>query len=259
MLAPEEEKFYQDFLAVVAQKWRPTKAAFYTLDPGGAVFRLKAQFGFTRGDRLAERLGRNEPLVNQIYEHREPTFINNVNQAGRLADAMIQSTSTRMLVAPLYLDGRIMGLVDMRDKAGRVAFSHDDALEVADLLRRFAVELRRLSDARAVGAILREPPPVVERPLDPPTPPSAMPSPLEKTSGFAAIPAVTSGIYRRAPQPPLRLRAGRHRAAGRGGAHAAPRRGDARARRRPAPRGGAGRRASRRARPSSSSSTFRPA
>ena len=40
MLAPEEEKFYQDFLAVVAQKWRPAKAAFYTLDPGGAVFRL---------------------------------------------------------------------------------------------------------------------------------------------------------------------------------------------------------------------------
>ena len=202
MLAPEDEKFYQDFLAVVAQKWRPAKAAFYTLDPGGAVFRLKAQFGFTRGDRLADRMGRNEPLVNQIYEHREPTFINNVNQAGRLADAMIQTTSTRMLVAPLYLDGRIMGLVDMRDKAGRVAFSHDDALEVADLLRRFAVELRRVSDAKAIGAILREPPPVVERPLDPPTPPPVMLSPLEKTSGFAAIPAATSGIYRRAPQPP---------------------------------------------------------
>ena len=124
---------------MVTQKWRPAKAAFYTLDPGGAVFRLKAQFGFTRGDRLADRLGRNEPLVNQIYEHREPTFINNVNQAGRLADAMIQTTSTRMLIAPLYLDGRIMGLVDMRDKAGRVAFSHDDALEVAKALQ--AVEL----------------------------------------------------------------------------------------------------------------------
>lgn len=201
MLAPEEEKYYQDFLAVVAQKWRPAKAAFYTLDPGGAVFRLKAQFGFTRGDRLADRLGRNEPIVNQIYEHREPTFINNVNQAGRLADAMIQATSTRMLVAPLYLDGRIMGLVDMRDKAGRVAFSHDDALELADLLRRFAVELRRIKDSRGASAILREAPPVVERPLDAATAPYPVPSSLEKTSGFAAIPAATSGVYRRVPQP----------------------------------------------------------
>jgi hypothetical protein len=201
VLAPEEEKYYQDFLAVVAQKWRPAKAAFYTLDPGGAVFRLKAQFGFTRSDRLADRLGRNEPLVNQIYEHREPTFVNNVNQAGRLADTMIQSTSTRMLVAPLYLDGRIMGLVDMRDKAGRVAFTHDDALEMADLLRRFAVELRRVKDARDGGAILREPSPVVERPLDAPAS-YPVPSTLEKTSGFAAMPASTSGVYRRATMPP---------------------------------------------------------
>ena len=201
MLAPEEEKYYQDFLAVVAQKWRPAKAAFYTLDPGGAVFRLKAQFGFTRGDRLAERLGRNEPLVNQIYEHREPTFLNNVNQAGRLADTMIQQTSTRMLVAPLYLDGRIMGLVDMRDKAGRIAFTHDDATEMADLLRRFAVELRRLNDAMDGAPILREGAPAIERPLDTLAPGPAAPSTLEKTSGFAAIPASTSGIYRRPVQP----------------------------------------------------------
>jgi hypothetical protein len=202
VLAPEEEKYYQDFLAVVAQKWRPAKAAFYTLDPGGAVFRLKAQFGFTRSDRLAERLGRNEPLVNQIYEHREPTFINNVNQAGRLSDAMIQSTTTRMLVAPLYLDGRIMGLVDTRDKAGRVAFTHDDALEMSDLLRRFAVELRRLNDARDDVAILRDGPAQIERPLDALAPGPSAPSSLEKTSGFTAGQLHTSGVFRRAAPPP---------------------------------------------------------
>lgn len=198
MLAPEEEKFYQDFLSVLAQKWRPAKAAFYTLDPGGAVFRLKAQFGFTRGDRLLDRLGRNEPLVNQIYEHREPTFVNNVNQAGRLADYMIQATTTRMLTAPLYLDGRIMGLVDVRDKEGRVAFSHDDALEIADLLRRFAIELRRLNDAKSAGAILRDLSPQIDRPLDAPPDASPMPSPLEKTSGFTTSHFQTSGVYRRA-------------------------------------------------------------
>jgi hypothetical protein len=33
VLAPVEEKYYQDFLAVLSQKWRPSKAAFYTLDP----------------------------------------------------------------------------------------------------------------------------------------------------------------------------------------------------------------------------------
>ena len=203
MLAPEEEKYYQDFLSVVAAKWRPSKAAFYTLDPGGALFRLKAQFGFTRGDRLADRLGRNEPLVNQIYEHREPTFVNNVNQAGRLADAMIQASSTRMLTAPLYLDGRIMGLVDVRDKANRVAFSHDDALEIADLLRRFAIELRRVNDAKMGGSILSEAPPVIERSFEQlmgtaPVPP---PAPVEKTSGFSTAQLQVSGVHRRPTAP----------------------------------------------------------
>jgi hypothetical protein len=201
VLAPEEEKYYQDFLNVVAQKWHPAKAAFYTLDPGVAVFRLKSQFGFTRGDRIAERLGRNEPLVNQIYEHREPTFMNNVNQAGRLADAMIQATSTRMLVAPLYLDGRIMGFVDIRDKANRVPFSHEDAQEIADLLRRFAVELRRVTDAKGAGTILREPPLVVERPLDALAPPGVAPQPYERTSGFTTAQLQTSGVFRRAAPP----------------------------------------------------------
>jgi hypothetical protein len=200
LLAPEEEKFYQDFLAVVAQKWRPAKAAFYTLDAGGAVFRVKAHFGFTRGDRLAERLGRNDPIVNQIYEHREPTFINNLNQAGRLSDAMIQATSTRMLVAPLYLDGRIMGLVDVRDKEGRAAFIQDDALEMADLLRRFAVELRRLNDAQG-GPVVRDAPLVIERPLDALAPGPPAPSPLEKTSGFTAGQLHTSGMFRRVAPP----------------------------------------------------------
>ena len=94
--------------------------------PRAARFRLKAQFGFGRTDRLAERLGRNDTLVNYLYEHREPTFVNNVNLAGKLTDVMVQATSTRMLLAPLYLDGRIMGLVDVREKAGRQRFSQDD-------------------------------------------------------------------------------------------------------------------------------------
>jgi hypothetical protein len=202
VLAPEEEKYYQDFLSVLAQKWRPAKAAFYTLDPGGASFRLKAQFGFSRADLLPERLGRNDPLVNQIYEHREPTFVNHPKQAGKLADTMIQATTTRILTAPLYLDGRIMGLVDVRDKAGRQPFTHDDAVEIADLLRRFAIEVRRLNDAKAEGSLLQALPPQVERPLEPPPTAGAYgPSSFEKTSGFTTAQFQTSGVHRR-PGPP---------------------------------------------------------
>ncbi|HSB63122.1 MAG TPA: HD domain-containing phosphohydrolase [Thermoanaerobaculia bacterium] len=195
MLAPAEEKYYQDFLAVLGQKWRPAKAAFYTLDPASGTFRLKAQFGFGRTDHLAERLGRNDALVNHLYEHREPTFVNNVNLAGKLTDVMVQATSTRMLLAPLYLDGRIMGLVDVREKAGRQGFSQDDVLEISDLLRRFAIELRRIADARSGSAIFSEPASQLERPLD--RTPTVTAPPLERTSGFSTAQLSTSGIFRR--------------------------------------------------------------
>ncbi len=202
MLAPVEEKYYQDFLAVLGQKWRPSKAAFYTLDPAQSVFRLKAQFGFTRTDRLAERLGRNDTVVNYIYEHREPTFINNVNAAGKLMDLMVQGTSMRMLLAPLYLDGRIMGLVDVREKNGRVAFTTDDVSEISDLLRKFAIEIRRLADSRG-GTDLPspEPPPQIERLVERAPSVTAPPSSLERTSGFSTAQLHTSGIFRRAGAP----------------------------------------------------------
>ncbi len=202
MLAPAEEKYYQDFLAVLGQKWRPAKAAFYTLDPASGTFRLKAQFGFGRTDHLAERLGRNDALANYLYEHREPTFVNNVNLAGKLTDVMVQATSTRMLLAPLYLDGRIMGFVDVREKAGRQGFTQDDVLEISDLLRRFAIELRRIADARAGGSVIfAEPAPRIERPLERTPTVTAPPSSLERTSGFSTAQLSTSGIFRRPVTP----------------------------------------------------------
>jgi hypothetical protein len=204
VLAPVDEKYYQDFLAVLSQKWRPSKAAFYTLDPAQAVFRLKAQLGFTRTDRLAERLGRNDTVVNYVYEHREPTFLNNVNAAGKLTDLMVQATSMRMLLAPLYLDGRIMGLVDVRDKAGRQAFTQDDIIEISDLLRRFAIELRRVADARGgAGTTHSEPAPQVERPLDRVATVPVSPSSLERTSGFSTAQLSTSGLFRKLGAPPV--------------------------------------------------------
>jgi putative nucleotidyltransferase with HDIG domain len=196
VLAPVEEKYYQDFLAVLSQKWRPSKAAFYTLDPAQSVFRLKAQFGFSRSDRLAERLGRNDTMVNFIYEHREPTFINDVNAAGKLTDPMVQATSTRMLIAPLYLDGRIMGLIDVREKAGRALFTREDVAEISDLLRRFAIELRRHLDARAGGGNTPSDGTAMEGSVDRVATVTS-PSPLERTSGFSTGNLSTSGLFRR--------------------------------------------------------------
>ncbi len=203
MLAPAEEKYYRDFLAVLSQRWQPAKAAFYALDSASSTFRLKAQFGFSRTDHLTEWLGRNDALVNHLYEHREPTYFNSVAHAGKLADLMMQATSTRMLLAPLYLEGRAMGIVDARDKADRRAFTQEDVLEITDLLRRFVIELRRIADLRGgEGGTLPRPAVQVERPLDWLAGTAAPPPPLQRPSGSPGAKLGTSGVFRRPAAPP---------------------------------------------------------
>ena len=150
MLAPEDEKPYADFLAVLRKRWQPVKASIYTIDSSG-YFRLKSQFGFTRTDKILDRFSRMDPLATHVYEHREPFFVNSLKQAGKLADILEGASTTKILTAPIYLDGRIIGIVDIRDKAGRLPFTHEDIHELTDLLRRFAIVLKRHPQYRPVG------------------------------------------------------------------------------------------------------------
>jgi len=150
VLAPEDEKPYADFLAVLRKRWQPVKAAIYTFDSTG-YFRLKTQFGFSRTDRILDRFSRMEPLATHVYEHREPFFVNSLRQAGKLVDILEGASTTKILTSPIYLDGRIIGIVDVRDKAGRLPFTHEDVHEMTDLLRRFAVLLKRHPQYRPEG------------------------------------------------------------------------------------------------------------
>jgi HD-GYP domain-containing protein (c-di-GMP phosphodiesterase class II) len=143
MLTSDEEKPFKEVLYLLLEKVRATKAAFYLLEPNG-TFGLVTQYGFSRTDKLAERVQRSDPLANTIYEKREPAYVNEIKQAGRLASLMEASSSTRMLTAPLYLNSRIVGILDVRDKAGRVPFAAEDVAAVQDVLRRLALKVHAI-------------------------------------------------------------------------------------------------------------------
>jgi hypothetical protein len=140
-----EDRQFREALYLLLEKVRATKAAFYLLEPGGG-FRLAAQYGFTRGDRLSETFKRGDPLPTTIFEHREPRMINDIRQAGRLAALMESSSSARLMSAPLYVAGRIVGFLDIRDKAGREPFVVDDVVWVKEVLRLLAIRVRSLPE-----------------------------------------------------------------------------------------------------------------
>jgi hypothetical protein len=139
MLTSDEEKPFKEILYLLLEKVRATKAAFYLAEPNGA-FGLVTQYGFSRTDRLADRVHRTDGLAQQIYERREPAYVNDIKSAGRLIPIMEAASSARMLTAPLYLNSRIVGILDVRDKAGRVPFAPEDVTVVQEVLRRLAIK-----------------------------------------------------------------------------------------------------------------------
>lgn len=152
-MTPDEERELKEILYLLLEKVRATKAALYLAEEGGS-FRLATHYGFGRADRLADRVGRMDPLATAVYEHREPRFINDPRLAGKLAEMMEGAASTRILTAPLYIDGRIAGILDIRDKAGREPFGADDVAWVQEVLRRLAVRAR--SQIRSAPASLED-------------------------------------------------------------------------------------------------------
>ena len=149
-----DDRSIREVLFLLLEKVRATKAALHLAESDGS-FRLASSYGFSRTDRLPEVIHRGDPIHTHVFEHREPYYINDVRQAGKLAALMSEASSTRVLTAPLYLDGRIVGILDVRDKANREPFVPDDAAWVQEVLRLLAVPVRALPQFSA--PLLEEP------------------------------------------------------------------------------------------------------
>src|SRR5947209_9252088 len=122
----------KEILYDCAVEIRATKAALYLLTNDGR-FELITQYGYRGVIRpLADR---TDPVVDRCGRGRTPFFINGLGVEPRFSNVMFESASDRLLAAPIYLRGHMVGFVDMRDKAGKVLFDAADlpkAQRVAD-------------------------------------------------------------------------------------------------------------------------------
>lgn len=141
MSSPLDELAVRDSLNLVIEKLQAGRCAFYVLDRPGS-FRLAAGFGFGRTERPAVELARTDPLVEFVFERREPAFINDIRTAGRLRPILEAAAAARLLAAPLFLNGRITGILEVRDKKNGEPFTSSDIPWVLEALRRISVSMR---------------------------------------------------------------------------------------------------------------------
>jgi putative nucleotidyltransferase with HDIG domain len=116
-----------------AVELKATKAALYLLDGSSDRFELATEYGFRSDART--KLDRNHPIVDRCGRGRTPFYLNGVSSEPRFAEVMFEVSSDRLLAAPLFHRGQLVGLIDMRDKAGKALFEDADvprAQKIAD-------------------------------------------------------------------------------------------------------------------------------
>jgi HD-GYP domain-containing protein (c-di-GMP phosphodiesterase class II) len=125
----------KEILYDCAVEIRATKAALYLLT-NDARFELVTEYGFRGVVRpLADR---TDPVVDRCGRGRTPFFINGLNVEARFSHVMFESASDRLLGAPIYLRGHMVGFIDMRDKAGKAPFEATDLPKAQKIAERVA-------------------------------------------------------------------------------------------------------------------------
>lgn len=148
--APQVERSFKEVLYRFLEEVHCTKAALY-IDDGSGGLGLVARYGFGRGDTPLERLSGEDPLV--VVASRldgSPLVVNSAQQAPLLEQWLLASGAQRMLLIPLLDAGRMIGLVDAREKGGQQPFSDADGFAAATIGERL-VEV-----ARGLGLVVEQ-------------------------------------------------------------------------------------------------------
>jgi HD superfamily phosphohydrolase YqeK len=140
-----------------------TKAALYlstSRDLNEKKYELVTHYQFNPADRSVIR--GNDDLIDRLSVKRSPFYVNGLAADQRFAEILFRQGNYRILVAPLFSRGRLVGFIDMRDKAARKPFENGDvnaASKIADemlgVLARnnlFGLAPLPLSDSPLVGA-----------------------------------------------------------------------------------------------------------
>jgi HD superfamily phosphohydrolase YqeK len=114
---------------------RATKAALFLYDSVGR-YEIVAEYGFKGAIR--QSVDQKDPVVDRCGRGRSAFFVNGLSAEPRFSEIMYESASDRLLAAPIYNRGQLVGLIDMRDKAQKQLFDNDDIPKAQKIAERIA-------------------------------------------------------------------------------------------------------------------------
>src|ERR1700753_1259758 len=95
-----------------------TKAALYissSYDLNEKTYEIVTSYQFQDGTRKVIR--DNDDLVDRLVTKRNPFFVNGLGTDIRFSEMLFHQSTDRLLAVPFFARGRLVGFIDMRDKA----------------------------------------------------------------------------------------------------------------------------------------------
>src|SRR5207247_1429159 len=78
----------------------------------------------------------NDPMVERCSRGRSPFFVNNPASDPRLSELLFDSPTERLMAAPLFSRGQLIGFLDIRDKRQKEPFDQQDVEKAQTIANR---------------------------------------------------------------------------------------------------------------------------
>lgn len=104
-----------------------TKAALFisaSNDLNEKIYELVTSYQYNDSSRRIVK--GTDDLVDRLAVKRDAFFVNGLGADQRFSELLFRQGTDRLLVTPLFARGRLVGFIDMRDKAGRKPFDAPD-------------------------------------------------------------------------------------------------------------------------------------
>jgi len=177
---------------------KATKAALYLFDGATRNFELVTEYGF-RGS-VRQLADFNDPVIDRCGRGRTPFFLNGLAVDPRFSELLYASSTDRLLAAPVYLRGQLVGVIDMRDKASKLLFEQTDVTKAQSIADRIANLFGNKNVFGQRFIALSD----VDEPA--PAPAASAPAPSQSSAAVATAPVAAPQVVRPAAHvapPPL--------------------------------------------------------
>lgn len=120
------QKLLASIIGLISQKTLTEKISIMLIDKRTKQLRIRAAKGVTKTKIKIIRFKVGEGVAGWVAREGKPVFIKNVLRAHRFKNIMNRKEKRQLICVPLKVRAKIIGVINVEEKVGGLAFTRDD-------------------------------------------------------------------------------------------------------------------------------------